>query len=103
MLHRAGPGPDSVSFLEQELKASGEILDLLPIATCICDAAGRIVQYNRRAAELWGRTPAPGQTHDDFAAQNRFFTLEGDLLPRSLVAEVFRTGQPIRNEEITVQ
>jgi PAS domain S-box-containing protein len=103
MLRKAGRRSDSASFLEQKLKASGEILDLLPIATCICDASGRIVQYNRRAVELWGRTPEPGQTHDDFTAQNRFLTLDGDLLPRSRIAEVFRTGQPIRNEEITVQ
>src|SRR5689334_4720438 len=103
MLRKAGQRPDSASLSEQELKAPGDILELLPIATCICDASGRIVQYNRRAVELWGRTPDPGQTHDDFTAQNRFFTLEGDLLPRSRLAEVFRTGQPIRNEEITVQ
>ena len=103
MLRKAGRRPDSASFWEHELKASGEILDLLPIATCICDAAGRIVQYNRRAAELWERTPEPGQTHDDFTAQNRFLTLDGDLLPRSRIAEVLSTGQPIRDEEITVQ
>ena len=102
MLRKAGRRPDSPSLLEQGLKASGEILELLPIATCICDAEGRIVQYNRRAVELWGRTPEPGQTHDDFTAQNRFFSSEGDLLPRSVVAEVFRTGQAIRNEEVTV-
>src|SRR5436190_14008343 len=89
--------------LEQALRASGEILELLPIATCVCDSAGRIVQYNRRAVELWGRTPESGQTHDDFTAQNRFFTLEGDLLPRSKVAEVLHTGKAIRNEEVTVQ
>jgi len=104
MLHRkTHQRPSLPSSPAHDLKASSEILELLPIATCICDSAGRIVQYNRRAVELWGRTPEPGQTHDDFTAQNRFFTLEGDLLPRSLVAEVFRTGQPIRNEEVTVQ
>jgi PAS domain S-box-containing protein len=103
MLRKAGQRPDSASSLEQELKASGAILDLLPIATCICDAQGRIVQYNRSAVELWGREPDPGQTHDDFTSRNRFFTIEGDLLPRSRLAEVFHTGQPIRNEEVTVQ
>ncbi|AMN38872.1 sensor histidine kinase [Rhodoplanes sp. Z2-YC6860] len=103
MLRKSGRPPDSASSLDQELKASGEILDLLPIATCICDASGRIVQYNRRAVELWGRTPEPGQTHDDFTAENRFLTLDGDLLPRSRIAEVLRTSRPIRNDEITVQ
>ena len=104
MLHRkTNQRPTSPSSLEQDLKASGEILELLPIATCICDSAGRIVQYNRRAVELWGRTPEPGQTHDQFTAQNRFFSLEGDLLPRSKLAEVLHTGKAIRDEEVTVQ
>src|ERR1044071_2113344 len=103
MLHRkTHQRPVAPASLQQHLPASGEILELLPIATCICDSAGRIVQYNRRAVELWGRTPEPGQTHDDFTAQNRFFSSEGDLLPRSVVAEVFRTGQAIRDEEVTV-
>ena len=63
------PAPVLSLSLEQALRASDEILELLPIATCICDAAGRIVQYNRRAVELWGRAPQPGQTHDQFTAQ----------------------------------
>jgi len=89
--------------LEQALRASDEILELLPIATCVCDAAGRIVQYNERAVELWGRAPEPGQTHDDFTAQCRFFAGGGQQLPRSKLAEVLKTGQSIRDEEVTVQ
>ena len=38
--------------LDQTLHASDEILELLPVATCICDLDGRILQYNRRAVEL---------------------------------------------------
>ena len=34
--------------LEQALRASDEILELLPIATCVCDAAGHILQYKDR-------------------------------------------------------
>ena len=89
--------------LEQALRASDEILELLPIATCVCDAAGRILQYNERAVELWGRPPEPGQTHDQFTAQCRFFGGEGEELPRSKLAEVLQTGQPIRDEEVTVE
>ena len=55
--------------LDQSLHASDEILELLPVATCICDLDGRIVQYNRRAVELWGRAPQPGQTHEQFTAR----------------------------------
>jgi PAS domain S-box-containing protein len=88
--------------LEQALRASDEILELLPIATCVCDAAGRVVQYNHRAVELWGRAPEPGQTHDHFVAQCRFFGGEGEELPRSKMAEVLKTGRAIRDEEVTV-
>src|SRR4051812_16065141 len=89
--------------LEQALRASDDILELLPIATCVCDAAGRILQYNERAVELWGRPPEPGQTHDQFTAQCRFFGGEGQELPRSKLAEVLSTGKSIRDEEVTVE
>src|SRR5512139_978990 len=59
------------------LRASDGILDLLPIATFICDAAGVILQYNQRAVEIWGRAPNPGQTHDDFRGALRSFELDG--------------------------
>ena len=89
--------------LEQALRASDEILELLPIATCVCDSAGRIVQYSQRAVELWGRPPEPGQTHDEFTAECRFFGGGGEELPRSKLAEVLQTGKSIRDEEVTVQ
>src|ERR1700704_2028229 len=78
--------------LEQALRASDEILELLPIATCVCDSIGRIVQYNQLAVELWGRGPEPGQTRDEFTSQCKFFGDGGEELPRSKLAEVLRTG-----------
>ncbi len=89
--------------LEQALRASDEILELLPIATCVCDAGGRFLQYNQRAVELWGHQPQPAQTHDQFAAECKFFGGEGEELPRSKLAEVLSTGRPIRDEEVIVQ
>jgi len=89
--------------LEQALRASDEILELLPIATCVCDAAGHILQYNQRAVELWGSAPEPGQTHDQFTAECKFFDDAGEVLPRSKLAEVLQTGKPISDEEVTVQ
>jgi PAS domain S-box-containing protein len=89
--------------LEQALRASDELLEALPIATCVCDAGGRILQYNRRAVELWGSAPEPGQTQDQFFAQCRFFGTGGEQLPRSRLAEVLRTGHSIRDEEVAVE
>src|SRR3978361_1543870 len=89
--------------LQPALRASDEILELLPIATSVCDSAGRILQYNQRAVELWGRTPEPGQTHDAFTAQCKFFGGEGEVLPRSKLSEVLQTAKPVTDEEVTVQ
>jgi PAS domain S-box-containing protein len=89
--------------LEQALRAANEIIEHLPIATCVCDSAGRIVQYNRRAAALWDRVPHPGQTYDHFTAQCRFFNVKGDELPRTRLAEVLQTRKSIHDEEVTVE
>ena len=90
--HKPRPAP-MLPALSEMLRASDGILDLLPIATFICDAQGTILQYNRRAAELWGRAPRPGQTHDDFIQGARFWEADGTPVTRSLLAEVLTDGQ----------
>jgi PAS domain S-box-containing protein len=89
--------------LHAMLRASDGILDLLPIATFICDARGTILQYNRRAVEIWGRTPAPGQTHDQFCENSNFFTLDGKPAERSMVSEVLMSGLAVRDVERIVE
>jgi PAS domain S-box-containing protein len=96
--------PASVSqALSGVLQASDGILELLPIATFICDAKGTILQYNRLAAQIWGRTPQPGQTHDEFTENVRYFDIEGNPLQRSELAEVLATGKPARDVERIVE
>ena len=97
------PAPVISLPLEQALRASDELLEILPIATSVCDAGGRIVQYNRRAVELWGRAPRPGEAHDQFTARSRFFDAEGHALPHSKLAEVLKTGRAVRDEEMIVE
>src|SRR6185436_7558024 len=87
---------------EQALSASDKFLELLPIATCVCDSAGRIVQYNKRALEIWGRPPKPGDTLDQLHADARFLDSAGHELRRSRVADVLETGQAIHDDEVTV-
>ena len=100
--HKPRPAP-MLPALSEMLRASDGILDLLPIATFISDAQGAILQYNRRAAELWGRAPRPGQTHDNFIQGARFWEADGTPVTRSLRAEVMATGKPLRNVERTVE
>ena len=90
------PFPSTLSAM---LRASDGILDLLPIPTFICDAQGVILQYNKRAVEVWGRAPLPGQTHDEFTAGRRMFGLDGTPMARSLLADVLATGIAVRDEE----
>ena len=44
-------------LLESLLDLDQTVLDALPIGVYACDADGRILRVNRRAVELWGRTP----------------------------------------------
>ena len=81
------------------LRGSGGILDMLPVATLVCDAEGTILQYNKRAVEIWGRTPEPGQSHSDFTHGTRYFTAGGELESISLIESVLSTGTPVRNAE----
>src|SRR5262249_34267204 len=89
--------------MEQVLHASDGILNLLPVATFVCDLQGRIVQYNERAAEIWGRRPRPGETDARFTAANRFDGVDGRPLPQSKLAQVLETGRPVRDEEVVVE
>ena len=88
---------------ERVLHASDGILELLPVATFVCDPQGRIVQYNQRAVEIWGRRPRPDETHARFTAANRFYDVDGRPLPQSKLAEVLETGRPVRDEEVIVE
>lgn len=85
------------------LRGSDGVLDLLPIATFITDARGTILQYNRRAVEIWGRAPKPGQTHEEFNESTRYRALDGKPIERSLLAEVLATGQVVRDAERIVE
>jgi PAS domain S-box-containing protein len=98
--HSTRPVP---SLLSAMLRTADGILELLPIATFICDAKGTILQYNRHAVAVWGSAPEPGQTHDEFRKTTRFFEMDGTPVARSLVAEVLATGQPVRDVERIIE
>ena len=52
-----------------------------PVAIYSCDAAGVIRNFNRRAAELWGREPEPGNTDARFWGSFKLFHPDGTFLP----------------------
>src|SRR6185295_18248564 len=65
---------DSTQFSVDTLDS--QAVDALPVAVCISDCDGRIVRFNQRARELWGRVPTPADLEQ--------------------AAHVLRTGQAIR-------
>jgi len=86
--------------LRQSMQAWDGLLELLPIAVYVCDARGVIVQYNRRAAELWGRAPSVGDTTERFCDTHKLF-FDGILTGRdeTPMARVLRTGEPVHGVE----
>ncbi len=89
--------------MTEMLRASDGILDLLPIATFICDVRGVIVQYNRQAVALWGRAPRAGQTYGDFTKAAQFWESDGTPATRSLIGEVLSKGTSVRDVERLVK
>src|SRR5665213_739961 len=57
------------------------LFELGPVAVYYCDASGVIQNFNRRAAELWGREPALGDTDERFCGSFKLFRPDGSFVP----------------------
>ena len=95
---------------ELELRDSEEryrtLFDLGPVGVYSCDAAGVIQQFNRRAAELWGRETAPGDTAQRFCGSFKMFRPDGSFMPHELcpMAEVVAgTVSDVRDGEVHIE
>lgn len=101
--------PPSVSTgfgsLRQAAGKWDQIYERMPIAIYVCDRDGLIVQYNKRAEELWGRAPKLADTEERFCGAHRLRISDGTVLAhdQSPMAEVLRTGQPARDIEIVIE
>jgi signal transduction histidine kinase len=84
---------------------SGDLLEILPAAVYVCDAEGVVVAYNLRATELWGRTPAPGDTDEKYCGAHKLFHSNGMALPHheTPMETVLRTRTPARNMEVVIE
>jgi PAS domain S-box-containing protein len=84
---------------------SGDLLETLPAAVYVCDAEAIVVAYNRRATELWGRTPSPGDTDEKYCGAHKLFRLDGEVLPHheTPMEAVLRTGIPARDMEVVIE
>ncbi|MCD6050884.1 MAG: histidine kinase [Verrucomicrobia bacterium] len=69
----------------QALQASEERYRILfesgPVAVYSCDASGTIQNFNRRAVELWGRSPKLKDSSDKFCGSVKMFRPDGSHIP----------------------
>ena len=99
----AAPLPVISLALQQALQSWDGFLDRLPIGIYACDRGGIVVQYNRRAAELWGRSLGEGRQR--YCGSYKTYRADGAPLPPSEapMAQVLRTGLPVRDREVVIE
>src|SRR5882672_3165662 len=70
-----------------------QLVELMPVAVCVCDTAGIIQSYNKRAIELWGHEPKSGDS------------LNGEVVPHpeSAMTAVLRTGMEACTQEAVIE
>ena len=79
------------------------LLDVLPAAIYVTDAAGRITYYNQAAADLAGREPKLGT--DEWCVSWRLYTLDGRLLPHDQcpMAIALKENRAVRGERAILE
>jgi PAS domain S-box-containing protein len=82
------------------------LFELGPVAVYSCDAPGVIQNFNRRAAELWGCTPAAGDTDERFCGSHKLFRPDDTFMPHDQcpMAEVL-SGKlaEVRDAEVLIE
>jgi PAS domain S-box-containing protein len=90
---------------DQAFELPARLFEQLPFAVYFCDRNGLVLRYNRRAAELWGRSPKLGDPDERFCGSYRMFRPDGSLLQHHQcpMAEVLRTGVSVRQQEVHIE
>jgi PAS domain S-box-containing protein len=99
---RTGRLPDSPQVANW---FSSDLIEILPAAVYVCDSNAVVVAFNKRASELWGRTPRPGDTDQRFCGAYKLFHPDGRYLPHNEtpMEYVLRTGDPARDQEVIIE
>lgn len=98
---------DAIAFgcevLQSKQFKDSNILNLLPIAVYVCDKDGRIVNFNQKAAELWGRTPEKGDRAESFFSSHKIH--DGNNLPQNqtAVADYLHNGSSHQDVEVIIE
>ena len=79
-------------------------LDAIPTAFCVCATDSSLVRYNRRAVEIWGRTPQIGDSGEQSAKTFHRYSADGIPLQFATTpaGNAMRTGEPILGAELVI-
>jgi PAS domain S-box-containing protein len=80
-------------------------LDAIPTGFCLCGADGRLLRFNKRAAELWGRAPRLDDPSELSSAKFRRYGADGEPLhfDATPVAHALRTGEKVTAAELVIE
>ena len=96
------PQGTTQSDLERELRWR-DLVEALPAAIYVTDAAGRITFYNETAAALWGCEPELGKS--EWCGSWKLYWPDGTPLPHNEcpMAVTLRTGRPVRGMQAVAE
>jgi PAS domain S-box-containing protein len=80
-------------------------LDAIPTGFCVCRADSGLVRYNKRAVELWGKTPRLGDPTEQTAADFRRYRPDGEPIgfDATPVAGALRTGERVIGAKLVIE
>ena len=89
--------------LQHSERASRELLEALPAAVYVTDAAGRISYFNAAAVNMWGVEPELGKSR--FCGSHRLYQPDGRPLPHEEcpMARALEEKKPIRGAEAVAE
>ncbi len=81
------------------------LLEGLPAAAYTCDADGRISYFNKRAVELWGRTPKLNDHQDRYCGSHKLYLAHGEPIQHSQcwMALALQNGKQYDGREINIE
>lgn len=90
---------------EDGFELPARLFEQVPFAIYVCDRDGLVLRFNRRAAELWGRSPKLRDPNERFCGSYKMFRPDGRVLPHHEcpMADVLRTGVPVRQQEVHIE